>query len=180
MQLFTIQNQYPYISTEALLIPAFADIWNRDKTKDKSIASKELAYVYFMADYRSPFGGLSPEVKEDEIIKDLFRGKFHTDEKIQAAIEKYEQLQDSLAMRFLKSAQFAVEQSIKYYNSVNYTDVDTKGNFLYKIKEVNASVKEASGLLDGLEKLVEKVRKAQQINESKQRGGGSGGFFESR
>ena len=46
--------------------------------------------------------------------------------------------------------------------------------------EVTNSIKDCSGVLDTLDKLIDKVSKEQQLKESIQRGGGEGGFFESK
>lgn len=55
MYLFKYENYNVTIDPEALLIKAFRDIWQRDNSEDKSIASLELGYVYFMEDPRSDF-----------------------------------------------------------------------------------------------------------------------------
>jgi len=180
MKLFTLSSNYPIISPEALLIDDFAKIWNRDKTKDKSVATKELAYVYFLSDYKSIYNTYPSEIKEERIIEDVFKGKFKPDKLVLTAIDKYNELHNTFNMRFLKSARYAAEKSMEYYNNVDYTEKDPKGNFVYKIKEVNASIKDCSGILDALDKLIDKVSKEQQLQEAKQRGGGEGGFFEQK
>jgi len=180
MKLFTLANNYPIISPEALLITDFANIWNRDKTKDKSVATKELAYVYFLCDYKSIYNTYPSEIKEERIIEDVFKGKYKPDKLVLVAIDKFKELNNTFNMRFLQSARRALEESMAYYNNVDYTLKDTKGKFIYNIKEVTNSIKDCSGVLDTLDKLIDKVSKEQQLKESKQRGGGEGGFFESK
>ena len=53
MNLFFISDNKILPTPETLLIKEFENIWNRDKTKTKDIALKELAYIYFISDYKS-------------------------------------------------------------------------------------------------------------------------------
>ena len=73
MAVFTIENNVVKVNPEMLLIPEFKDIWDRDKSKDKGIAYKELAFVYFLADYKSVYTAYSPEEREDKIKQDFIR-----------------------------------------------------------------------------------------------------------
>jgi len=180
MQLFTIQNHYPYISTEALLIPAFSNLWTRDKTKDKSVATKELAYVYFMSDYKSIYNNYPSDMKEEAVVKDLFAGKYSADKLVYEAIDKYQDLQDTFATRFLKSARGAAEKTMNYFDNIDYTEKDKKDNLVYKVKEVTQALKDCGSIIEALDKLVERSNKEQGLKESKQRGGGTGGFFEDK
>ena len=61
MKLFKFEDYKLTISEEALLIKAFRDIWESDKSKDKSIATLELGVVYFMADPRSDYSWIEDE-----------------------------------------------------------------------------------------------------------------------
>ena len=55
MKLLDLKNSRVVISPEALLIPEFQKIWEKDKSKDKEKALKELSYVYFICDYKSHY-----------------------------------------------------------------------------------------------------------------------------
>lgn len=180
MKLFTLANNYPVITPEALMIDSFANIWNRDKTKDKSVATKELAYVYFLCDYKSIYNTYPDEIKEEKIIEDIFKNKYKPDKNVLLAIDKYNELQDSFNMRFLKSAKSAAEKNMQYFNNVDYSERDVKGNPVYKIKEVQAALKDCSGVIDTLDKLIEKVSKEQALMDSRIKGGGEVSFFEDK
>ena len=51
--MFQIKNNIIEPIPETLLIPEFKNIWN--KSKDKEIAMKEFAYIYFTEDFKSPY-----------------------------------------------------------------------------------------------------------------------------
>ena len=53
--LFDYKERNVIVSPEALLIPEFEEIYKRDKSKDKAKAIKELSYIYFISDYKSPY-----------------------------------------------------------------------------------------------------------------------------
>lgn len=180
MKIFELQSNYPIITAEALLISAFGAVWNRDKTKDKSVATKELAYVYFKTHYKSIYNNYPEEIREEKIIEDVFKEKYTPDKLVLEAVEKHIELQNTFNMRFLKSARGAAEKTMKYFDTVDYSERDDKGNFVYKVKEVTAAIKDCAGIIDTLDKLMEKVSKEQQIKESKQRGSGTGGYFEEK
>lgn len=53
MNLFRIEDEQPILTKEARMIKCFNRIIMRDKDRNKSMAMMELAYVYFMCDYKS-------------------------------------------------------------------------------------------------------------------------------
>jgi len=55
MKLFKYDNYRVTVSEEALTLKAFKAVWDRDKSKDKSTALKELSLLYFYCDPRSEF-----------------------------------------------------------------------------------------------------------------------------
>ena len=58
--IFDVINNVPIITPEALYsISEFRVLWDRDKTKDKSKAQKEFAYIYHMADPKSIYANLA-------------------------------------------------------------------------------------------------------------------------
>lgn len=74
MELFEL-NKTTYdvdINPNALLLKPFKVIYNRDRSKSKEKALKELAYVYFFTDIKSDYQYIVDEdLRSDEIVKDL-------------------------------------------------------------------------------------------------------------
>ena len=71
MKLFDIDNNKVIVHPEALLIQSFKLLWDRDKSKDKARALKELAYVYFMTDFKSPYDRYDPAERHIQISADI-------------------------------------------------------------------------------------------------------------
>lgn len=178
MKLFTMDNMRPSITPEGLLIKQYQDIWLSDKSKDKREAIAKLAYVYFSTDYKSVYLAYTKEVRDQKLGEDLIGDiNYKPDQLVLAAMAKYEELQQTPTMNFLKAARYAQQATENYFKSVDYTARDTKNNVVYKGTEVTKMLKDCAGIKDALDKLEEAVKK-EQSNGSTARGGGVGGYFE--
>jgi len=178
MKLFEVINNQPQITTEILLVPEFKKIWDKDKSKDKSKAFKELSYIYFSTDYKSLYLAYDPEVREERLLLDFIGDiKWKPDADIKTAIEKYKDLQKTPSIGFLEDAMMAVDATRKYFRGVDYTQLDDSGRPIYKIKEVTDALKNCEGIINTLDKLRDKVAKEQQLG-TRARGGGTGGLLE--
>lgn len=178
MDIFTITNNSPAITPEALMIPEFNKIYKRDKSKDKNKALKELAYIYYSMDYKSNYLSYSKDLREERLNEDFMEDKkYKPDQMILEAMKKYEQLQQTPTMNYLKAARNAMEETEKYFNGIDYSERDVRGNAIYKVTEVTKALKDSYGVKDTLDKLMEAVKK-EQSNSNQARGGGSGGLYE--
>lgn len=178
MNLFTIEGQNPTITAEGLLIPEYRALWDSDKSKDKRIAINKLAYVYYSADYKSIYLSFTKELREERLGEDFMQdSKYKPDGLILAGIAKYEQLQKTPTMNFLKAARHAMQETENYFLNIDYSERDVKGNAVYKGTEVTKMLKDCAGIKDALDKLEEAVKK-ELTNEGTARGGGVGGMYE--
>ena len=177
-----MKNNKPSISPEALNIPEFKLLWTRDSKRHKTSSVEDLAYVYYMADWQSPYRAYPPEERSAAVKKDIIeRGRWKEDDAIKAAIRKYEEMQETPALRYLKSVEGAVEEMMKFFDNVNFDPEKktTEGNKvpMSDIKKVMESVSKASVILKTLQELKERVRKEQDAADNI-RGGGSAGLYE--
>ena len=63
MELFELdKNGKLELAPQAILIKEFKVLWERDKSKNKKIASFELVFVYYMMHWRSPYSKYSLNV----------------------------------------------------------------------------------------------------------------------
>ncbi len=179
MNLFQLDKNTVIINPAALTIQEFKAIWDADKSKDKSFATKELAYVCFKADYKSPFLSYLADDRERAIIDDVFGKDFQwtPGDLIAAAISKYEKFQENHYIKLLKSQRSALEQMMNYYNNIDFELKDNKGNHVYKITEVSKAMGDTAKIIDSLNKLDEIIRK--ELRDTKRnRGGEASGAFE--
>ena len=178
MKLFRIINNNPYITEEALCINEFSVIWKRDESPNKEKAIQELAYIYFFIEYTSPYNIYSEDLKKTILNRDIIKiEKYKPEKEILAAIKKYDELQQTPSMEFLKSALVAAKKTQEYFNTIDYTERDEQGKPIFKVGEVSKALKECSGIMDTIEKLSEKVKKEKNISTNI-RGGGLQGLYE--
>lgn len=172
MSIFTFQNNKVVIDQEALVIPEFKEIYKRDKSKDKSKAFEELAYVYFYNDLKSPYKNLSSSERLIEIRKDYISDpKWTPDELVQGAILKYAKLQETPSVRYLNSTINAADKLIEYFNSIDWDERTEKGFPVFKVTEVVNALAKADDIRSSLQNLREKVE--QEISSKTVRGGGN-------
>jgi hypothetical protein len=184
--IFVTENDKVIINPKALLIPEFEEIYNRDRSVSKKRAARELAYVYYMADYHSEYNayGLS---KESQLGFDLFDNKrYKPDPAVQKAIEKYTILQETPSMRYLISMRNRINKTIDYLDNVKVIDKvkekDKDGeaeryvNPFIKIEKIISTMTKIDEILDKVEKWEKKVFEEEE--DMKIRGGGILNVFE--
>src|SRR5574343_485476 len=100
-QIFDISNGEVVLTPEALAIPSFKKIWDRDKSKDKTRALDEIKYVVFLCDpVKSPYKDIEEIEKAEIIRKDIFgESKWQPDEVIIEAMDKYTELRFTTTLR---------------------------------------------------------------------------------
>jgi flagellar biosynthesis component FlhA len=167
--IFTIKNNVPQINPESLFIPELKAIWDSDK--DKSFAQKKLCYVYHMADPKSVYQRLPEEERESTIIADFIGDKKWKPSKLEeAAIEKYRKLNETVALRYLKATEYAMDSVAKILRTTA-VDVDN-------MKDIISAVEKGEKLISSYSKLLEQVEKEVSSNR-KIRGGVRPSIFDS-
>ena len=161
--IFDVINNVPIITPEALYsISEFRVLWDRDKSKDKSQAQKEFAFVYHMADPKSIYANLSKTNKKEIIIDDLFKNEFVEDEEVVLAIRKYKELRETPALRLLKSSISACDKLSEYFEGIDFTLKDLNGKLVYTAKDVASNLEKVGNIRESLVKLEQAVEKEQE------------------
>jgi len=160
MGLFDYQNYMVVLHPDSVVIPPFIDLWERDKTKNKHKATKELSYVYFVCDFKSPYSIYEESGREAKVREDFIKDdKWKPDAMVLAAMDKYNKFQMTYTMKFLKSARGATEKLQAYFDEVDFHAVDEKGAPIYKATDVVRNLKEVGNVIESLNKVEEKVKK---------------------
>jgi hypothetical protein len=165
--LISMDNYTAIPSSYTLTIPEFGDLIIRDKTKNKNIAVKELAYVYFICDHRSPFSTYSRDIVSEKIITSIFKEiKWKPDSKIDAACTIYKKLTESSAVKLLKAARLSVNKLEKYFKEVDLMLLDDHDKPIYKASDLVGNLSKMGQVIEGLSKLEEQVKKEETINSN--------------
>jgi hypothetical protein len=160
MNLFEFKNHKVIITPQALLIPEFKTIWDN---KDEDVAIKELSYVYFIADYNSPYAlSLSPEALAEIVAKDFMKDvNYDPPPHVQEAINRYKSLQETPAMHLLDASLITVHNLITYLKSVDLQERDKGGKPIYKPNDVVSALSKIGNVVESLTKVREQVEKEQ-------------------
>lgn len=171
MKIFNFKNFQVIVDPEVLTIPEFFTIWDKDKTKDKTKAFKELAYVYHMADFNSPYSNLSEEKKKQRVGNDIMKNeKYNPPSYVLEAITKYKELSITPKERLLMSAKRKIDQVAEYMDNSNVSD-ETLTNILKIFKDLQP-------IVANFDNLEEAVRKEKLNKTEKRRAGRKTSLFE--
>jgi len=160
-----------YPTPECRDIPEFAALVDRDDTEHKTEAARELAYVYHVVDPTSPYGDMDESVKKERVGADLFDDEeYEPDEKIQAAMEKYRELNVTESMMLLESARQTVHNLRTYFEEADFTKRDDNGKLVWKAKDAVRNLEKLGGVVESLNELKNQVEK-EQHSQRDNRGG---------
>ncbi len=167
-------------SPQALVLEPIKNLW--DSRKDKSIASKELSYIFFMVNKTNELKFWredDEEVRSTEVIKHVFgkNSKWIPDEKVYKALEFYKENTITFAEDYLNAVIHGANKAMEYLNNVNWDLKDKSGKFIYDINKIKASLKEAPEIIDAVEKVRSKVYEQEKTSGNK-RGQREIGIFE--
>lgn len=165
MKLFDILGGKVVIHEEALAIPAFKHVWEKDKA-DKQHATAILSYIVFKNKWDSPYVLSMPEDIIETRLKEEFFGnasyELTNDEAF--AEEKFQQLQYTRTLAMLDSIRLKLDTFNRYYRDSLKEELDEKK--IEKYYAGFAKVKDTFITLDYLEKAV----KAGEMDTTKVKG----------
>ena len=174
MKIFDIVGGEVVIDPTRLLIPEFKRLWEKDKSKSKNKAMKELSYIVFKFDLSvdNPYRGYS-EYERDEVLKrDIFNNlNWHPDKDVLAAIAKFQELMETTNVRVLLAAKQAAEELAKWFRGVKASDAE------FSVAELSRSLKEVGSIIKSLAQLEDMVKK-EQLDKTITRGGSDIGMYE--
>jgi len=159
--MFKLVNNNITIDPNLLPIPEFRELWDRDKDKNKLNAYKELTYIYYFADYKSPYQNIPEELREKKVKEEYIRDdSWKADEAVNEAIKKYQLLQETHSMRLLSSAKIAVDKLSAYFRDSDPND-----------RNYSANLSKLGATIESIDKLEKRV-KSEQSTAEQIRGGG--------
>lgn len=173
MRLFDLDNKKVKIHPEALLVKEYKVLWDKDKSKTKDNAVQELAYVVFMADFKSPYMYYADEARSEIVIRDCVNiPNWKPDKPVLAAIEKYKELQRTPSMGLLEDAQTAISNIRKYFREADVSGDETGA----RAKNLVMNLKSLGDLVASVQKISELVEK--EVSEARIKGQGRLGLRE--
>lgn len=170
MKLFELVNNKLVITEEAYILSPFRKLWDRDKTKSKEHALNEIAYVFYMEDFKSDFADIIDEsVRHREVLSNLnLTESWEEDEHVKNARDFYrKRINNVLPLLFLRDAQRAVDQMRLYFRGIDFSKKDTKGKNLEDISKLVNALKASAEILENLNELEQMVKKELEAKDDK-------------
>ena len=130
----------------------------------KNLKTKELAFVYFMVDHKSPFSVYEWDQRIIEVKSSIFndKSKWKASSKVLNACDKYEKLIETSAVRLLKAARESIVKLEKYFRNIDLTLVDDNGKPIFHAKDLITNLSNMGKVVDGLTRLEDIVKKEEQ------------------
>lgn len=163
MSIFLVKDNKVIIDPILLIIPEWKIIWDRDTTKDKSVAHQELLYVYFMSEQKkdkNPYIDYPETNKSSSIIKGHIKIiNWIPDPIVVKAIDKNIEFQTkgNANLRFLNSIKGILTKLTNKFESIDVDERDDKGKPVYKFSEIMAASAKAKDMITTIESLEEKI-----------------------
>lgn len=109
--MFDLKGGKIVIDPNILAIPQFARVWDRDESEDKEIAMKELGYLFYMYNFKSPYR--QHYADEDErnivVVADTMPDNWKIDSILNTASAKYRKFVETKSMDLLEAAEVGLK-----------------------------------------------------------------------
>lgn len=176
MELFRINENYELELNKEwiLMIPSFAAVLKGDKGstgdsegRKKVRAKKQLAYVYFMIDFKSPIENWEFGKRHLEALRYTDLKESDVSSKImQEALAEYEkiQLESARSLRTLKAARKGVDAVDSYFENLDFNLKDRVGRLVHNPKDVPDNISKLNKMYDEMKKFEKRVH--EELKES--------------
>lgn len=114
------------VKPETLTIKVFRDIFNADKSKDKSKAYKDFSYIYHMCDYNSPYSNTVESDRSDRIIDEVIAEKYTPDKLTLEGCKVYKELMETPTSKMLTVIKKKVNESIEFLDNLDINEDNIK------------------------------------------------------
>ncbi len=156
------------------IVPEFKTILVKDKGsqgdndgRKKLMAKKKFFYIYLMEDYNSILENYEPYEKRIQAMEMLQLTEKDIDADVLAALDKYRELQSNAtkSLKLLRAVKVSITQLEEYYEKIDFTDVDKKGELLHNPNSFLQGLQRLPDVLEAMAKLEYLVRKELQDGE---------------
>jgi len=174
MELFIVnENMQAEINkADVFLIKEFKALFETQRCKivgdakgiTKLRAQKELAFIYLVYDWKTPYSEYSAKEKLEAALLDSgIERSWIEDPVLKAACQKYQDLQDSRILRLLQSAYKAVDELRLYFDTLNLQERDAMTQRpIFQTKNVLAEIASLGKTVEGLQQLEFMVMKEKE------------------
>ena len=162
----SLNKQLEINEPELLLIREFKSLLDRDKSKYKEQATRELTYIYLAIDWKSPYSSFTELEKHQEALNDasITEEEFN-DPVFREACRKYRNLQDSnKSIKLLNAARNAADQFVEYFETIiDLNERDQNGKPVFSAEKVMKEMAQLSKVHEQLTALEAQVKQELEV-----------------
>ena len=165
MKLFDIKGEEVILNVQVLGIPPFKELYERDKSKGKKQAHKEIAYITFLCDNTvdNHYRGYSENDRNRILKRDFLKDEnYEPDDLVLEGIEKFKELQKTATSRLYESALDGVNKLAGYFTNIDFNDLGEDGKPIHSAKELAQNLSAVGNIVKSLKQLEAVVRQEQQ------------------
>lgn len=181
MKLITLKGWDLHVAEEAWGISAFKKILDRDKSKEKEKALKEMLYVYHFCDIRSDFAIYPDKEKIDILRAELnLPSKWMPDKHIDEAVATYKRYSETTIQRLYKQALKSANDVGNYLEGTEglLNERDGNGKIVTDIAKITGSLEKVPKIMLMLKNAYREVVQEQIEIEGKKKGSRTMNTFE--
>lgn len=182
MKLFSLDNKWNLlVSEEAWGLVPFKNILDRDKTKGKEMAIKEMLFVYYFCDIRSNYLTMDEVTRTNEIKHDIgLPEDWNKDKVMDEAIAFYNKRSKSVIQKLYEDTLMSAQAIGSYLRNTEalLQERDMQGKIVTDIAKLTNANEKVPKLMANLKAAYKEVIKEQEDNENKTKGARSFNTFE--
>ena len=166
MRLFDIIGGKVTIHEDALAIPSFRKVWEKDK--DKQHATDILSYIVLQNKWNSPYvTSITDEEDRAKRLKQQFfnNPNYKLTAEEQIAEDEFNFLQHTATLDLLQNIRLKLDSISKYYKDSLGEELNEK-----KVKDLLAGMEHADKVLATIENLEDRVKAEESMKTKKVRG----------
>lgn len=169
MKLFIMKDWELQVSEEAWGLIPFKNILKKDKSKSKSMALKEMLYIYFFVDIKSDYLINNPDDRKIEIKKDIgLPESWEPDEFVLEGIKFYSSF-SSITEILYKKAVTGANAVGDYLEKADelLEERDNGGRLIYKTSDITRALKDVKTIMRDLKDAEREVIKEKEDSNKK-------------
>ena len=178
IKLFKLDDYEVVVEPEAIMLKPFKALWDRDKSKGKTIAKQEFAFIFFVSDPRSDYQYIiDKEERERQVILALgMPEKWKADKKVYDAMEFYESFKP-VSAGLLEDTRVAINKLREMLRNIDLDERDDKGKPVHTLSSITQTIKQIPALVRDLDE-AERTLSKDILAEAKARGSQQKALFE--
>lgn len=152
MKLIEYDGEQLKVTDEAFHVRGIRELFESDKSKKHEKFMRQLAYLWFMVDPRSPYQYLTDkDTRSAEIKKqEGFESDWEPSEQLQTAMNDYASLTVTTQSLLLQSMRKGIDNLRAFFESVDLTAVDRNQKPIYQVASVTTALKQVPELAKAL------------------------------